>query len=67
MLKAAAATLPGVPDTVLTGSLQQVVWPADAKMTQADWNKTLAFLTSLGTISGGVNVTSDSWSNQYLS
>jgi NitT/TauT family transport system substrate-binding protein len=67
VLKAAATTLPGVPDTVLSGSLQQVVWPADAKMTQADWTKTVAFLNSLGTISGGVDVTTDSWTNQYLS
>ena len=67
VLKAAATTLPGVPNTVLSGSLQQVVWPTDARMTQADWTKTVAFLNSLGTISGGANVTSDSWTNQYLS
>jgi NitT/TauT family transport system substrate-binding protein len=66
VLHAAAATMPGIPDTVLTGSLQQVVWPADASMSQADWTKTLAFLNSLGTIQGGANVTSANWTNQYL-
>ena len=66
VLKVAAQTLPGVPTSVLSASLQQVVWPKDAAMTQTDWSLTLAFLNSLGTISGGAKVTSDNWTNQYL-
>jgi NitT/TauT family transport system substrate-binding protein len=66
VLKVTEATLPSIPDSVLSGSLEQVVWPKDASMSQADWTKTLSFLNSLGTIQGGANVTSSNWTNQYL-
>ena len=66
VLKVAAKTLPGIPDSVLSSSLQQVVWPANAAMSQADWNKTLAFLNSLGAIPSGAKITSANWTNQFL-
>ena len=66
VLKVAASTLPGTPNAVLGSSLQQVVWPADASMSQGDWNKTLAFLNSLGAISSGAKITGDNWTNQFL-
>jgi NitT/TauT family transport system substrate-binding protein len=66
VLKVAETTLPSIPDSVLSGSLQQVVWPKDASMTQADWTKTVSFLNSLGTIKGGASITPSAWTNQYL-
>jgi NitT/TauT family transport system substrate-binding protein len=66
VLKAAQQTLPGVPDSVLTKSVQSVSWSADGSMSQTDWNKTLAFLTSLGSVQGGAKITSSNWTNKYL-
>jgi NitT/TauT family transport system substrate-binding protein len=66
VLKAAEQTLPGVPDSVLTKSVQQVTWSADGSMSQADWNTTLSFLTSLGSVQGGAKITSSNWTNKYL-
>jgi ABC-type nitrate/sulfonate/bicarbonate transport system substrate-binding protein len=66
VLSAAEKTLPGVPDPVLKASLAQVVWPKNGAMSQSTWNKTLAFLNSLGTDSGGAKITSGNWTNKYL-
>jgi NitT/TauT family transport system substrate-binding protein len=66
VLKAAQQTLPGVPDSVLTKSVQSVSWSADGSMSQASWNTTLSFLTSLGSVQGGAKVTSSNWTNKYL-
>jgi NitT/TauT family transport system substrate-binding protein len=66
VLKALQETFPGVPDSVLAQSVQQVDWPASGAMSQATWNSTLAFLTSLGTIPGGAKITSSNWTNKYL-
>jgi NitT/TauT family transport system substrate-binding protein len=66
VLKALQETFPGVPDSVLAKSVQQVDWPASGAMSQSTWNSTLAFLTSLGTIQGGAKLTSSNWTNKYL-
>ena len=66
VLDVAAKNLPGIPTKVLQASLQQVGWPASGKMTEADWNTTLAFLNSLGTTPGGAKVPSSDWTNTYL-
>jgi NitT/TauT family transport system substrate-binding protein len=66
VVSAAQQTLTKVPASVLKGSLEQVEWPASGKMTDAQWNSTIAFLNSLGTIKGGAKISSDDWTNKYL-
>ncbi|MEU4657737.1 ABC transporter substrate-binding protein [Streptomyces sp. NPDC023723] len=66
VLQAAQKALKGVPDDVVQGSLQQVEWPADGSMDAAGWQKTMAFLDSLGTLPDGAKVTADNWTNKYL-
>jgi NitT/TauT family transport system substrate-binding protein len=64
---AAQQALPGVPTAVVKASLQQVDWPTSGTMTAADWNKTLMFINSLGALSQEATVSSDNWTNKYLS
>jgi ABC-type nitrate/sulfonate/bicarbonate transport system substrate-binding protein len=66
VLQAAQKALTGVPDDVVQGSLQQVEWPTDGSMNAAGWQKTMAFLDSLGTLPDGAKVTADNWTNKYL-
>jgi NitT/TauT family transport system substrate-binding protein len=66
VLAAARKALPGTPDTVLQGSIDQVGWPSTGAMDQANLDKTVAFIESLGTLKE-VKLTSDDWTNKYLS
>ncbi|MET7573967.1 ABC transporter substrate-binding protein [Streptomyces sp. NPDC005492] len=66
VLKAAQKSLKGVPDGVVQASLQQVDWPTSGAMDADGWKKTMAFLTSLGTLPDGAKVTADDWTNKYL-
>ena len=63
----AQKALPGVPAAVLKASLHQVEWPTSGAMTGTDWDKTLTFINSLGALSAEAKVTSDNWTNKYLS
>jgi ABC-type nitrate/sulfonate/bicarbonate transport system substrate-binding protein len=62
----AQKTLQNVPADVVKSSLEQVDWPATGQMNDADWNHTVSFLNSLGTIRGGAKITPDGWTNKYL-
>ncbi|MFJ9541418.1 ABC transporter substrate-binding protein [Streptomyces sp. NPDC101225] len=64
--KAAQKSLTGAPNSVVQASLQQVEWPTSGSMDAAGWKKTMAFLTSLGTLPSGAEVTTDNWTNKYL-
>ncbi|GGS60661.1 ABC transporter substrate-binding protein [Streptomyces griseoviridis] len=66
VVQAAQRALEGVPDTVVEDSLQQVEWPTEGSMDAAGWQKTMAFLNSLGTLPDGAKVTTDNWTNKYL-
>jgi ABC-type nitrate/sulfonate/bicarbonate transport system substrate-binding protein len=65
VLAAGRKALPGTPDSVLQGSIDQVEWPQTGAMTAADLDKTRAFIESLGTLKE-VKLTSDDWTNKYL-
>jgi ABC-type nitrate/sulfonate/bicarbonate transport system substrate-binding protein len=58
---------PGVPAAVLKASLEQVDWPANCAMNQADWDKTLTFINSLGALAEPAKISADNWTNKYLS
>ncbi|MFK0172175.1 ABC transporter substrate-binding protein [Streptomyces sp. NPDC090306] len=66
VLDVAQKALPGVPADVLRSSLQQVDWPAKGAMSAADWQKTQAFIDSLGALPKGTSVSSSDWTNKYL-
>jgi NitT/TauT family transport system substrate-binding protein len=63
----AQKALPGVPASVLRASLPLVEWPTSGAMSAADWNKTLTFINSLGALTAEATVSSDNWTNKYLS
>ncbi|MFJ9173835.1 ABC transporter substrate-binding protein [Streptomyces sp. NPDC102360] len=66
VLAAARKTLPGVPDDVLSASVEQVDWPASAKMDAAGWKKTVAFVKDgIGAVPDA-SVSSEDWTNKYL-
>jgi len=66
VLGAARTALPGIPDSVLAGSLDQVEWPASDRMSAGDWTKTTGFINSLGVLPNKLTVSSDDWTNKYL-
>lgn len=63
----AQEVLPGVPATVLNSSLSLVDWPTSGAMSTAGWNTSLAFINALDATSKPAKVTSDNWTNKYLS
>ncbi|GAA4601872.1 ABC transporter substrate-binding protein [Actinoallomurus liliacearum] len=65
-VRVAQQTLSGVPADVIKSSLELVDWPATGAMNDSDWNHTVAFLNSLGTIPGGVEISPDNWTDKYL-
>ncbi|MGW4906274.1 ABC transporter substrate-binding protein [Streptomyces sp. NPDC004270] len=65
VLKVAQKTLPSVPDDVLQSSIAQVAWPTSDKQSEAGWDKTLAFVKSIGAVPDA-KVSSDDWTNKYL-
>ncbi|GGU08692.1 ABC transporter substrate-binding protein [Actinomadura citrea] len=66
VMSVARKAQPGVPDPVLQSSIALVEWPKSGAMDEAGWNKTLAFVNSLGALPGGTKVTTDDWTNKYL-
>ncbi|OON73850.1 ABC transporter substrate-binding protein [Streptomyces tsukubensis] len=65
VLAAARATLPGVPDKVLSASVAQVDWPRSAEQDEAGWKKTAEFVKDMGAVKDS-SVTTDDWTNTYL-
>lgn len=66
VLAASRKTLPGVPDDVLSGAVEQVEWPKSAKQDEAGWKKTVAFVKDgIGAVPDA-KVTTDNWTNTYL-
>jgi NitT/TauT family transport system substrate-binding protein len=64
---AAQKALAGVSAEVVKASLHQVDWPKTGAMSAAGWDKTLAFINSLGALPQPATVTADNWTNKYLS
>jgi ABC-type nitrate/sulfonate/bicarbonate transport system substrate-binding protein len=66
VLEAARASLPGVPDDVLSVAVSQVDWPSTAKQDAAGWEKTVTFVKDgIGAVPDA-SVSSDNWTNTYL-
>ncbi|WP_406005470.1 ABC transporter substrate-binding protein [Streptomyces sp. NBC_00637] len=66
VLAAARASLPGVPDDVLSQAVSQVDWPTTAKQDAAGWKKTVAFVKDGIKAVPDASVTSENWTNTYL-
>lgn len=66
VMNVARKAMSGVPDPVLKSSIELVEWPKTGAMDQAGWDKTLAFVNSLGALPSGTKVTSEDWTNKYL-
>jgi NitT/TauT family transport system substrate-binding protein len=67
VLASARKGLPGIPDAVLTGSIEQIQWPVSDAMDAATWTKTLNFVNKMDAVSGGAKVSSTDWTNSYVS
>ncbi|MFJ8755015.1 ABC transporter substrate-binding protein [Streptomyces sp. NPDC102441] len=66
VLAAARASLPGMPDDVLSEAVSQVDWPETAKQDAAGWKKTVAFVKDgIGAVPDA-SVSADNWTNKYL-
>jgi ABC-type nitrate/sulfonate/bicarbonate transport system substrate-binding protein len=66
ILAAARESLPGMPDDVLSEAVSQVDWPETAKMDEAGWKKTVAFVKDgIGAVPDA-SVSADNWTNTYL-
>lgn len=65
VLSVAQKTMTGAPDEVLRSSIEQVEWPKTDELTDAGWNKTVAFVKSIGAVPDA-KVSSGDWTNKYL-
>ncbi|MFV8183272.1 ABC transporter substrate-binding protein [Streptomyces sp. AF1B] len=66
VIPVAKEALPGVPDPVLHASIMEVEWPLFMDMDSETWRQTFDFVSELGALPQGADVTADDWSNDYL-
>ncbi|WP_435177584.1 ABC transporter substrate-binding protein [Actinacidiphila sp. bgisy145] len=63
----AAAESPGIPRDVLKESISEIDWPADGRMTAAQWATAVKFTSQIDVIKPDMKVTEgDDWTNAYL-
>ncbi|MEV8038802.1 ABC transporter substrate-binding protein [Streptomyces sp. NPDC086182] len=66
VVSVAKTALPGVPDSVVQAGIKEVEWPWFADMEPGVWKKTLDFVSELGVLPEGAELTPEDWSNEYL-